>query len=487
MTETIDVFLSDVQADIWEDMSYNPGIHEMLIGGSAGGGKSLLLCMWQIWRRCTYPNTRGLIGRYSFTTLQDTTLKTFQHAWVTYGRHNPMGVSMNMIGKTAYFSNGSEIIFRWLKDSGSTDENFGLGSLELTDAAVDEVTEVPEAVINMLNTRIRHRLIDGSPKLVMSCNPAINWVKWKWIKTKKGTPVVLEPYQKYCPLGLADNPDRVFARQYRSQLEKLDGADKARLLYGDWDEVDNEKPWFFSFDKNIHLSNSPFIPDEFEPIYLSFDFNMEPMTCTAGQYIPEKGLVVFRCHELEGTTTMMCDELLKYEYYSHIGGLLITGDVSGKARHTSAGVTKYGDISTDYSIIKEKFDLTDMQIIHTGKQNPRLKYSRRLINHIFTKQVITIIESGCPELIEDIKSAIAKPDDTIYKTLDNGMHHADNFRYLCHMVFKKGFQGVNDAAKILNFTEANQVQSSFAPSPTQGVKQSTTPLIPNFRTGRKRR
>lgn len=462
-----DAFLSDRQAEIWEVLCYTPHIHEVLIGGSAGGGKSSLLCMWQIWRRCVYANTRGFIGRYSFTDLEDTTLKTFLNMWNTYGRHNPMGVNMAYVGHTARFSNGSEILFRWLKPSSSAagkKSNQNLGSLELTDAAIDEVTEVPQKTVEMLNSRIRYNLIDGEPKLGMSCNPALNWVKYTYIKTKKGHPITLKEYQEYCPLSLKHNPDEDFARQYARQLDKLQGAERARLRDGDWDAIEVESPWFHAFNYTEHTVGGSYQIDEFEPIYISFDFNIEPMTATVGQYTPDRGLCAFRSHEIKGLTEHMCDELLKYGYQDNLGGILITGDVSGKARHTASGLTKYGEISTDYSVIKEKFGLTDDQIVHTGKQNPRLKYSRRLVNHAFESGVLKIYRDGCPELIEDVRGAVANTDDTLLKTDENGLHHADNFRYLVHMVFKRGYKDVNEARELLNFTESPSPPPPPSPS-----------------------
>jgi hypothetical protein len=321
----------------------------------------------------------------------------------------------------------------------------------------------------------------------MGCNPAINWVKWKWIKTKKGVPVRLEPFQRFCPLSLDANPNKQFADKYRLQLEKLEGADKSRLLYGNWDAVDNERPWFHSFDKSVHIKSGTYVVDELEPIHLSFDFNIEPMTCSAGQYVPNRGLSVFRAHAIEGTSHTMVEELKKFGYQDHVGGLIITGDVSGKARHTSSGVSKFGDISTDYSIIKEGFNLTNRQIVHTGKQNPRLKYSRRLINHAFTKGVVMIYEDDCAELVEDVKSAIANPDDTLLKTADNGMHFADNLRYLIHMIFKNGFKDVNNAAELVNFTQSTPAQSSVQVVPDRQSESDLFKIVPSTSRHRQRR
>ncbi|MEY3501764.1 MAG: hypothetical protein RL308_3437 [Bacteroidota bacterium] len=66
--------LKQTQAiDYLEDNKTN----EILFGGGAGGGKSILGCYWQIKQRYKYPETKGLIGRASLKTLKETTLQSF--------------------------------------------------------------------------------------------------------------------------------------------------------------------------------------------------------------------------------------------------------------------------------------------------------------------------------------------------------------------------------------------------------------------------
>lgn len=59
------------------DYLENNNVNEILFGGGAGGGKSILGCYWQIKTRLKYAGTRGLIGRASLKTLKETTLQSF--------------------------------------------------------------------------------------------------------------------------------------------------------------------------------------------------------------------------------------------------------------------------------------------------------------------------------------------------------------------------------------------------------------------------
>jgi hypothetical protein len=60
-----------------------------------------------------------------------------------------------------------------------SDRNFdSLGSLEITFACVDECNMVVEKGVQVLASRIRYKLdeYELTPKILMTCNPAKNWV-----------------------------------------------------------------------------------------------------------------------------------------------------------------------------------------------------------------------------------------------------------------------------------------------------------------------
>jgi len=54
----------------------NSPIEEVLYGGAAFGGKTLLGSIFQLSRRIQYPNTRGFIARENHTDLINSTFKT---------------------------------------------------------------------------------------------------------------------------------------------------------------------------------------------------------------------------------------------------------------------------------------------------------------------------------------------------------------------------------------------------------------------------
>ena len=114
----------------------------MAVADGAGGGKSILGCYWQLKNRLKYPDTRGLIGRASLKTLKETTLQSFFFVANAQGLKANVHYKFNAQSNQILFPNKS-IIF--LKDLFlyPSDPNFDeLGSLEITDAFIDETAQI---------------------------------------------------------------------------------------------------------------------------------------------------------------------------------------------------------------------------------------------------------------------------------------------------------------------------------------------------------
>lgn len=227
---------------------------EVLFGGAAGPGKSSLGCYWQLKQRFKYPGSRGFIGRAVMKTLKDTTLKTFfeiaKMQGIVRGKHFDLTSPQDKESPNCLtFINGSLIFLRDLFLYPSDPDFDDLGSLEITDAFVDECGQVTQIAKDTLKTRIRFGLDKWrlKPKILFATNPVKDWPYREFYKPSKENR--LEPHRKFIPALVTDNPN--ISRAYIESLDKLPaGAQKERLRYGNW-EYDNDPATLIDYEKII--------------------------------------------------------------------------------------------------------------------------------------------------------------------------------------------------------------------------------------------
>jgi phage terminase large subunit len=428
-------------------LEHCPEVEQVLYGGAAFGGKSFLGCYWQIYRRILYPNTRGLIGRAQLKTLKLTTLQTFWKVWQDHWSQVFEDITLNYNEQKSviYFSNGSEIYLKDIAYYPSDPDYHSLGSLEITDAFIDEGGETVEKAINIIFSRIRYNLINNKPAMLIASNPANNWLKWSFVMDSENQPIVLPEYRKYIQAKPNDNPDKAAVDRYVQTLNKLPLYDRLRLLEGDWSINENDAPFFHSFNADLHIAQTTI--NKIEPLYLSFDFNINPTTVVIGQKIIGKPLYVHKVIQVKGGTEKLCEEI---EWVTmHPGGLIVTGDHSGNTGNTAAGMLQGGVYNTDFNIIKEKLRLTDYDFINTKKANPKHELSRRLCNYVFETSKMHI-DPSCKVLIQDLNIAQVtdkgklRKDREVFK-----MDACDAFRYLINAWFTNGFADVRDYNEFL--------------------------------------
>jgi phage terminase large subunit len=225
---------------------------EILFGGAAGGGKSWVGCAWIILVCLKYPGTRYLMGRSKLDALKKTTLNTFfevcEHWGIKADKHYNFNAGSNIIR----FYNKSEIILKDLFLYPS-DRNFdSLGSLEITGAFIDEANQITEKAKNIVASRLRYKLDQYNiiPKLLMTCNPAKNWVYTQYYKPAKEG--VIKPHRKFIQSLVDDN--EYISKYYKTQLQTLDELSKQRLLFGNW-EYDASDDNLCNYDAIINLFN----------------------------------------------------------------------------------------------------------------------------------------------------------------------------------------------------------------------------------------
>lgn len=242
------------QSEALKFLSVDSDVETILYGGAAGGGKTMLGCMWQILRRLKYPGTRSLIGRAKLDTLKKTTMATFFQVAHEIGLKAGEDFIYNQQSHIIKFSNGSEIIladlFLYPSDPMMTD----LGGLEVTDVFIDEATEITEKAYSIVSSRIRYKLNEFGlkPKILLTCNPSKGWIYNQFYLPYKNQN--LPAHRAFVQALPGDNihlPD-----SYVTSLTRLPEADRKRLLEGDW-EFDNSSDRLYMYDELIRCFREP--------------------------------------------------------------------------------------------------------------------------------------------------------------------------------------------------------------------------------------
>ena len=212
---------------------FDDSTKEVLFGGAAGGGKSWVGCSYLITMCLTYPKTRYLMGRSKLDALKKTTLNTFFEVCTAWNLKAIKDYTFNGSSNVITFYNGSEIILKDLFLYPS-DRNFdSLGSLEITGAFIDEANQITEKAKNVVASRLRYKLDENNliPKLLMTCNPAKNWVYSEYYRPAQDN--TIKHYRKFIQSLVIDN--NYISKHYETQLSQLDELSKQRLLFGNWE------------------------------------------------------------------------------------------------------------------------------------------------------------------------------------------------------------------------------------------------------------
>lgn len=243
---------NDKQKEAMHLLSIESPIKQVLYGGAASGGKSFLGCDWQIKRRIKYAGTRGLIGRAELKKLRLSTMATFFELCAKYGLAPGKHYTYNGQDHVITWYNGSQTILMDLADMPSDPEFQRFGSIEITDAFVDEAGEVSQKCIDILSSRMRFKLIDEKPKILMTCNPHKGWLYNEFYDAKRNGSIRVD--RAFVQALPTDNPH--VSPVYLEALRMLPDVDRKRLLEGDWD-YDETKDRLYEYDDLLRCFRVP--------------------------------------------------------------------------------------------------------------------------------------------------------------------------------------------------------------------------------------
>lgn len=429
--------LSIKQAECFERLQ-SDGVQYVLYGGAAGGGKSVLGCVWQIARRFEHPKSTGLIIRQTRKDIYSTVMVTFHKVAEQIFKGYETPYKVNEQKDEIQFSNGSKIYLREGRYM-PQDPQYDRLKLEVMDVWIEEGTQVDERAFIAIRPRIREHHGGSQAKLLITSNPGQGWLKNLYVKDKEGKSINLQPPYSFIQAKVMDNPDKQFAVNYAAALSDLDPITKAMYLDGNWDVTLNENPFFYAINRSAHTGQGLRIsPTHY--VDLSFDFNHTPTTLIVGQ-LSDRACIIDHISTDPSTITGMTPieaacEIFRRRYIAtglvNIGQVRITGDASGQQRKA--------DRKADENFFVDILKALGLRrnAMKVPKANPLHRESYEMINYLLSQLQggQLVIDSSLSILLSEIESAY--PDEKL--SLDKakkelGLHAVDAWRYLLHLWF----------------------------------------------------
>lgn len=406
--------------DIRKKYDYKLGAHEILLSGSVGSSKSLLMAHIVSTHCLIYKKSRACIGRNALPDLKATLYQTIkEHLDGTLIE----GKDYQCNDTTAHiqFKNGSEIISRsW------ADRKFSkVRSLQCSLIAIEELTENDtDEAYTELSMRV-NRLPHVPEQIIISAtNPdsPSHWAYKRFIESESPTRHVYYSVT-------SDNP--FLPASYIEKLKSdLDPKMVERMIYGKWIDIAGETI-YYQYNREIHYRKDQYKINLQYPIHFSFDFNIghgKPLSVVFFQYIDDcfhffdqvviEGL---RTHEAMQEAHERC--LFNHQvpfYYLH-------GDASGKNQSTNSNKNNYEIITQflDENRIKYKYGVL--------KSNPPIKSRHNVMNAYLMNsygQVRMYVYSSCPKGAEALQ---------LTKLKDGGSYIEDDSKDFQHIGTAMGY------------------------------------------------
>lgn len=216
-----------------------------------------------------------------------------------------------------------------------------------------------------------------------------------------------------------------------AELERLKLVDENQYrIYalGEWGVEDKNKKFVWAFQRDKHVKHTVHNPQRIT--WASFDFNVNPLTCTIFQMIlEEKTVRAIECIKLPNSDIwQMCDRLKA----SYPGALwMVTGDSSGKNRQAISR-----DNLNYYHVIMSQLRLNSQQV-QIPTQNPPQAENQLVVNTAFKLWNIEIDPVKCKDLVYDITYVEMGADKKIVKDDRNDDKQQSDFldtlRYFINM------------------------------------------------------
>lgn len=406
----------DVTLDCYKHLADDSNIDIDLIWGGRDSGKSrdeaqrlITACLTEKYFRC-------LLIRKVAANIKDSQWQTIKDVVEEWGLQDLFSFNIHPLAITC--KNGNSFVCRGLDEPGK------LKSISNPSRAwIEEGNQITEDDFIFILTTLRSNR--GKTKIDFTFNPEAPGADFTefWVVKNFFTHTSETTFSHTTEYSIGD---KTFQLRYRSthttyhdnpfvtpQRKAFHEALKVIDYYwyrvftlGEWGNKENPSPWAFAFDRSKHVK-AEVLEDRSLNLYLSWDFNRNPVCCSIIQHDKENKIIrVLETIKIPNSgVDELCNQIIvKYPNMLYI----VTGDYSG---HTATSLFK--EQITNYKVIKSKLSLSDGQI--KTKPNPRLDKNRTLVNLVLQYYGIEIDERKAKDLIFDLSNCQSMADGTILK------------------------------------------------------------------------
>lgn len=359
---------------IREEWDYSKGNPEILLSGSYGSAKSVLMAHLAITHCLKWKGARVCLCRKALPDLKKTILnEVLEH--IDQDLKEGVDYNYNRSGSIIRFKNGSEIIsISW------ADKKYKKGrSLKLSMLVFEELAENNEEDMEAFKTlKARLRRIPRVPEnvLIAASNPDSpdHWVYNYFIEPNEGAKNHPTRFVFYSLTHQNPFLDPVYIEQLRQDLPPRE-AD--RYLRGMWIEIKQDRI-YYEYDRENNYSDTEYTVDKNYPVYISWDFNIgegKPLSLVLFQFI-EDHMHIFDEIVIEGMRTLdSCEELADRGLLDYGTLYYVCGDATGKHKDTRNNLS-------DWEIIKKFFsNYKDLKWeFKVPTSNPKIRKRHNLVN-----------------------------------------------------------------------------------------------------------
>lgn len=369
-----------------------------------------------------------LVVRKYAADLRESCYKLFRQLIDGYGLQEYFKFNYsNEHRKITYLPNGRSLVFRGCDDPEKLKSIVAFGSL-----LIEEATQLEFEDFLELNRRLR-----GIPhiRITLLLNPVS---ENHWIKTR-----LCDPEGSYAG---QTSEVRCTYNQNRNQsgesfLTPADIAELERLkeinenhyriyVLAEWGVDNTEGKFCWAFKRSQIV---PTQMNEEVSAWLSFDFNVDPLTCTVAQVFPyEQTVRAIECLQLSNSNIYEMCNRIKASYPDTIW--FVTGDATGQNRSALSR-----DNVNYYHVIRLELGLSDAQMKMTAS-NPPIEDNRLLVNAMHQTWTVEIDPVRCKPLIYDLTYVEVNGRGEIIKDRSSSKKYADFldcWRYLVNTAVKE--------------------------------------------------